>query len=288
MDYNKAPYQKKFEATIKDAYEKWAPKYFETKNLSESRKKAWLEAYKALHRIHSKKLRELSAEELEIAISEASESAIMQIDVRCLLIQLYDWGMKYEIVDKNYAKLTDVIPRPAAKIERVVFSDSELDKLWKMRYMECVDMVLVGLYTGLRPGEICTLESKNVNLQERYMVGGSKTKAGINRIIPIHDKIFEIISSHIGTGRLFKIDNNNVSYNLYARRFRAIVSALDASHSPHDTRHTFITKSKQAGMDDFCLKLIVGHAINDITENVYTHRTPAELLGEINKISYDI
>ena len=56
-------------------------------------------------------------------------------------------------------------------------------------------------------------------------------------------------------------------------------------HTPHDTRHTFITKAKESGVDEYILKLIVGHAIDDITEKVYTHRTLDELKQEIEKIN---
>ena len=56
------------------------------------------------------------------------------------------------------------------------------------------------------------------------------------------------------------------------------------NHKPHDTRHTFITLAKKAGMNEYILKLIVGHAIQDITEKVYTHRTMEELQAEIEKI----
>ncbi|MCX4323049.1 MAG: hypothetical protein OSJ59_08785, partial [Lachnospiraceae bacterium] len=55
-------------------------------------------------------------------------------------------------------------------------------------------------------------------------------------------------------------------------------------NKPHDTRHTFITKGKQSGMDEYLLKIIVGHEISDVTEKVYTHRSMEELRREISKI----
>lgn len=55
-------------------------------------------------------------------------------------------------------------------------------------------------------------------------------------------------------------------------------------HKPHDTRHTFITKAKKANMNEYILKLIVGHTVEDITERVYTHRTMQQLKEEIAKI----
>ncbi len=38
-------------------------------------------------------------------------------------------------------------------------------------------------------------------------------------------------------------------------------------------------------MDEYILKLIVGHAIEDITEKVYTHRTIEQLKSEMAKIT---
>lgn len=55
-------------------------------------------------------------------------------------------------------------------------------------------------------------------------------------------------------------------------------------HKPHDTRHTFITKAKDAGINEYVLKLIVGHEIRDVTEKIYTHRTLEDMQYEIEKI----
>lgn len=55
-------------------------------------------------------------------------------------------------------------------------------------------------------------------------------------------------------------------------------------HKPHDTRHTFITKAKEVDMNEYILKMIVGHEIRDITEKVYTHRTLEDLKNEMKKI----
>ena len=57
------------------------------------------------------------------------------------------------------------------------------------------------------------------------------------------------------------------------------------THKPHDTRHTFITWAKAcAGIDEYILKLMVGHEIDDVTEKAYTHRTAEQFLNEIMKI----
>ena len=45
-----------------------------------------------------------------------------------------------------------------------------------------------------------------------------------------------------------------------------------------------ITMAKNAGMDEYALKYIVGHAIQDVTERVYTQREISWLIDEMQKI----
>ena len=82
------------------------------------------------------------------------------------------------------------------------------------------------------------------------------------------------------------MDENGLpmTYDKYRGRFNKIMQKLNLKHHPHEARHTFITLGKKAGMDEYILKLIVGHAIADITERVYTHRAMEQLHEEINKI----
>ena len=76
----------------------------------------------------------------------------------------------------------------------------------------------------------------------------------------------------------------HMTYDKYRVRWNKICKKLGFSHRPHDTRHTFITLAKEAGINEYVIKLIVGHAIEDVTEKVYTHRTMEQLHTEIEKI----
>lgn len=53
----------------------------------------------------------------------------------------------------------------------------------------------------------------------------------------------------------------------------------------HDGGHTFASLMDNAGANDVCIKLIMGHSMkNDTTKGTYTHKTLEELLTEVNKI----
>lgn len=76
-----------------------------------------------------------------------------------------------------------------------------------------------------------------------------------------------------------------MTYDKYRGRFNKVMKCLNLTHRPHETRHTFITKAKECHVDEYILKLTVGHAITDITEKTYTHRTIEQLQKEICKIT---
>lgn len=55
-------------------------------------------------------------------------------------------------------------------------------------------------------------------------------------------------------------------------------------HTTHDTRHTFVSRMVEAGIDSRVLKQIVGHASKNVTDSVYTHIGLAAKLDAVNKL----
>ena len=100
----------------------------------------------------------------------------------------------------------------------------------------------------------------------------------LNRIIPIHEKIIDLFKFRF-------IDNKiNINYRKYYKSFINVMNKLEMNHTPYDCRHTFATEADNNKLNDLCIKLIMGHSIQDITKGVYTHKTPKQLVEEVNKI----
>ena len=156
------------------------------------------------------------------------------------------------------------------------------------------DMVMIGIYTGFRPQELAILKIEDVDLEQQTITGGLKTDAGKNRIVPIHPVILELVKQNyqkakaMNSDHLFNDESGQqgtfLTYDKYRGRFNKVMKRVNMNHKPHDTRHTFITNAKAVNMNEYILKLIVGHAIDDITEKTYTHRTIEDLHREIQKI----
>lgn len=125
-----------------------------------------------------------------------------------------------------------------------------------------------------------------------------KTDAGKQRIVPIHSKIRYLVKRNydfamsIGSDFLFNDKGQNhavswaVTYDKYANRFKKVMSHLNLNpkHRPHDPRITFITMGKKSGVDEYALKEMAGHSIQDITESVYTLRDLEWLRQDIEKL----
>ena len=79
---------------------------------------------------------------------------------------------------------------------------------------------------------------------------------------------------------------NHYTYGTYMNgNFNTCMGKLKMKHLPHDGRHTFASLMDNAGANDVCIKLIMGHSMkNDTTKGTYTHKTLEELLTEVNKI----
>lgn len=283
--FNKNPYDVHFSnITFEEVYSLWSNEHFE--NITASSRRIWSAAYKHSSPLYNKKFRSLKVADLESTINSADVGAPTKLRMKCLYNMMYKYAIKRDITDKNYAMYCET-PKVVTTLKRVPFSDEEINVLWQNIDMPFVDMILVNIYSGFRPSELVELQTKNVDLGKRMIIGGMKTDAGRNRCIPIHDRIYFIIKNKIelGNERVFLDENQeNLDYFSYRLRFIKVMEKLNMFHRPHDARHTFITKAKHAEMNEYILKKIVGHKISDITESVYTHRDFNELYAEINKI----
>lgn len=141
--------------------------------------------------------------------------------------------------------------------------------------------------------EVFTIRTEDVHLDEDYLRGGLKTDAGIDRVIPIHPKIKHIVEANYNPDNEFLFMNYQsessivpMTYDAYKGKYARIMKSLGFKHFPADPRHTFITCAKEKEMNEYLLKLIVGHAIADVTEKTYTHRKIKQLVEAVKMIEY--
>ena len=233
-------------------------------------------AYKYYKNIKDMKFIDIKKLHLQNIIDNCEHGYSTKSDIKTLYNFLYDIAVELELpVKRNYFNGIDIgINKKSDKHKSITADD--LKKLWEHKNDDFVGAILIQIYAGLRPTELLTI--KEVHLEERYMVGGIKTESGIDRIIPINEKIVPFVEEYLLTDKL------KLTYRQYKSRFDKVMNDLNLNYTPHDCRHTLATILDDANANDTCIKIILGHKISDITKGTYTHKTLQQLLDTINLI----
>lgn len=203
--------------------------------------------------------------------------------IRSTMYQLFEYAVAYDIIQKNYAKDLEI----TEKVEKTgaIFTEDEIKLLWEHKDDQMAQYTLILIYTGLRIGELLAMKGDTIYLDKGYMVGGSKTEAGKNRVIPIHDKIHPLIEQNLENNYLVYSNRGGAfTYSGIKPRFKKLMDELGMNHRIHDTRKTAVSIMHSAGIPMETVRMIVGHSAKGITEAVYLYKEPQELVDAINTI----
>lgn len=311
VEYNRSPYDFDKGITVSELYGRWICEY-ERSAVSKSHLGSVRAAWKYCSSLYDMPVRDVRARHMKGCLMQGykvidgvkkSAPDTAKITIKSIFNLMMDYAVEYEIVEHNYARdfsIPNEIRQCAQTVKHshMAFSDDEISILWKnVNTVRCADMVLVQCYSGWRPQELCSLRTDDVDINNWLFIGGMKTEAGKDRIVPIHSKIRDIIQRAYNIAKenkceyLFNFQKKDgrwkaYSYDTYRKLFYTAREALclDPLHRLHDGRTHFVTAAKKNGMDEYAIKYIVGHQISDITEKVYTKRNVEWLREEMEKI----
>lgn len=261
--------------TFSDAYDGFMDFYTSRKKeASDSALGAYRSAFKNAAALHHKKMINIRADDMQSVIRQHSHMSKSTIaNLIKLFHGVYKYAMRQEIVEKDYSQFVFAEYTERDKPAHTPFTDDEIGELWRSDAR--IPLILV--YTGMRKSELAGIRTENIHFDERYMIGGIKTAAGRNRIIPIHDRIFDMISEMSG--------KREYLCQTVQKEWNASMAKCGMRHTAHDARHTAASLMERYGIPLYHRKLILGHAVTDLTEGVYTHVPPAVLVEDINKIA---
>ncbi len=313
VEYNKNPYDLEPSMTVRELYEKWTEEYFKTLK-SDSSARTITAAWAYCSSVYDMRAADIRARHIKgcmeegVAVIKGEErhpTAGVKARIKSMFNLMLDYGLEYEIVDKNYSRtfnLSDDIVKEKEEAKRghIPFTGEELQILWKhINDVKYVDVVLIQCYSGWRPQELGLIELKNVDLDNWTFRGGMKTDAGTDRTVPIHSKIRALVvqkykeAEALGSRYLINCTDASThrgsvmfTYDKYQKRFQKVRDrlGLNPQHRAHDGRVQFVTMAKKYGVDEYAIKYMVGHSINDVTEKIYTKRELDWLKEEIEKI----
>lgn len=259
--------------------------------LSESTQSNYRVAFNHLKELHDYSINQINWDMMQsiftdLSYKKAGYSKLNNMRVVCNYI--FEFAFKHQYVDRNYASYIEFKWNKEKDFTHIPFSHEEIVSLWEDESEEA-NLVLIYIYTGLRPQELIAIKKSDVYLNRGYMIGGMKTDNGKDRIIPIHPCIKPIIDNYIKSNEesdylIFK-RNTRAFYNKYRTKiFRELMKKSGMKHHPYDTRHTFATLCDEFNIQLIVTKAMMGHSNKDLTRDVYTHVSKERIASEIKKI----
>lgn len=274
VEYNKNPFDlKNKDITLKELLNNWYD--IEKEKLKPATLKTLRSAMNKLQPIEHMNFVDVKENHIYQVI-DLIESVPTKKRVRTLFGSLYKFAKQKDLLVKDYSEFVFIKEDTTTiKKKKVPFTNEEIKMCFDNRGTQIYGLTSLLLFTGLRPIELIELKRENIHLDENYMIGGTKTKAGTNRTIPISRHIKAILEKLLDNDKPHLLYNNRNNKMTYKNLQEGMIKVFE--HTPHECRHTFISNMDRTEANIGVVKKIVGHATTDVTEKVYTHKTMEEL-----------
>ncbi len=277
----------KYNLTFAQIYELWKP--IHAREVSASQMGCYIAAYKHCTALYETKFRGLRKSDFQgviLQMEEAGKSKSTCEKVLQLFGQLSKWALDECIINQNHAQ--NVTTTAQQKSNRMPFTDADIQAL-KKSTNPAAKIALILIASGARPNELFSVPL--VNCHDDYFIGGSKTDAGKNRVIPVApvgvEAYWELRQKAIDERCHYLIDaygGNRTAANFTKRDFKSLMAEIGrVGMTTYNCRHTFITMAVNAGVPQGQLMQIVGHVSKDTTKK-YTHMDAPALVLAVSKI----
>lgn len=248
---------------------------------------------KHFEQIYDEKINKITLQELQIIFDNDKRGQGTKMHMKALCAKIFRYAVIHQYIsrDDDYIEFIKCGKEERSKMH-YAFSIDEIKRL-KDENTDMAKIVLIYIYSGLRANELLNIDRNDIHIDEicnddgierkvSYFYTGSKTSAGKNRIVPIHDSIKEYVIELLLCENKRLIDRSYVSFNNIC--FLEYLTNLNMKHTIHDTRVTFTTLCQLNNVDVFSRKRVLGHKMKDITFDTYTDTVINKLFVEINKI----
>ena len=303
-EYNANPYDLDAnKITFAEVYEKWSAKKFE--EVSDSNINGYKASYKMCEAIYNIKFADLKLTHLQSVVDNSGKNHPSLKKLKILFNQLFDYAVMHEVIPKDRHIVEYLnIGKGEQSTKHYRFTNAEIDTLWRWADgNEYVQVILMLIYSGVRPGELFNTKCSCVDLEERFFTIEKGKNVNAARKVPIHDRTLPFFEHWMSkgneylitnvSGKKFQFDINHGAYlDSYWTPILNDIGILEytnakgevAEHLPDDTRHTFTTMWKEKKLDEAMRRKIQGHSGKGIGEIVYTHFELEKLKEELNRL----
>lgn len=277
----------RYNMTFAEVFEAWKAEHY--KEITDAGRSSYNRAFDVFAPLHDKKFRDLRTTDFQTVLDPYMKQSHSTVSKhKQLITQMSTWAIREELITTNFAAFVK-LPENVKK-EKEIFTDADIAKL-EADGSEPAKIVLMLIYTGMRIGELFSLPLENYH--ETYVVGGEKTEAGRNRVIPIRLEgrgYFAYFASQVtGPLLLSGYTGQRVPNNFRKRDYYPLLDKLGIERrTPHATRHTYASWARRSGIPPEMLQKILGHSDYSTTANIYVHTDVEELVEAVENCKLSV
>ncbi len=266
--------------TFAQVFEEWRKEHY--RSLSDMSVYSYNHAFDVFQSLHDRKFRSLKTADFQAVIDmHLDQSNASLSKYKILVTQMSKWAMREEIITTNLATFIQ-LPKEEKK-EKQIFTQEDIDKLIA-NDSDTAKVTLMMIYTGMRIGELFQMTTDHV--YDTYCVGGEKTEAGRNRIIPIRPegrKYFQYFKEKASNELLLSSCPFCRSTITFRNSFYyPLLKQLGIRRlTPHSARHTYASWAVRQGIKPELLQKILGHAQYTTTADIYVHSDFEQLISAV-------
>ena len=280
--------------TLNNLYLKWEKAY--EHRVAKKTMEGYRQAFDHFSSLHPVYVDLINAADLQKCLDECTNGKRTHEMMKTTANLLWKYAIDAGYITQNVAG--NLYTGKGKSIQRKPITESEL-KLVKAAIgtEPYADYVYCLCYLGFRPTEFLSLKKTDYFTEDKikYLVGGSKTEAGIDRTVVIPSQIESIIDerlSVIGTDLIFPMVCHNrkgeftgykqMTHNYFNNFvFKPLMAHLGVSDRvPYSARHTYADKLKRASGDAKDKAALIGHSDYDFTQ----HRYQSEILEDLKAV----
>jgi integrase len=234
-----------------------------------------------LRRFNTAIVDQLQTDLINRGYKPASNNKVVNV-LKHMFNKAVEWDMTTEDVLKRIRKVKPL--RDDGKRLRYL-SIEEAQALVNSCDMHLKPIVITALNTGMRRGEILSLQwEKNIDLKHGYILL-DKTKNGERREIPINETlrgVLQNITRRLDVPYVFFDYSTGNAYQDVKRSFKTALERVGIHDFHfHDLRHTFASHLVMAGVDLTTVSKLLGHKSLAMTLR-YSHLSEGHLNNAVN------
>lgn len=201
-------------------------------------------------------------------------------------------AVKLKYIQENPVTQLDII-RGIQKNKQKYLTKEDIETLLKAskaHYFK--DLILVGIYSGMRRGELINLCFEDVDREKKLIYiknkDNFKTKSRKERVLPLHQNLYQFFNENKhNKGYCFTKNKDPLNPKTLSLRFVKLCNDLNFKEiSLHTLRHTFISWCLIEGISIFKVAKWAGHSTTHITE-LYGHLCAEEKTQrDIDKLNF--